>query len=226
MKFLTFLFFGAGSLLAQNGKTYAPLPKPPQGWSIRELAQMPEKPIKITTDPAGKLMYVLCGNGDVYRIGLPSGTPTRVLDHKTFAQGEWLFQGMCLDNEGRMYLVGNRTDNDAQPYKMNHVTIFRGRADDQSSIKPWFETGIPFAIDTFQHGVNEIKQGPDGMMYASSGSRTDHGEAGRDPRLSPHGETEHSACMWKLDPRQEKPTVHVFARGLRNPFGFCFDPRP
>jgi glucose/arabinose dehydrogenase len=226
MKFLILFLLTASAARGQNFRDYAPLPPAPAGFSIREVARMPDRPVKITTDAAGAVLYVLCISGDVYRVDLPDGPPTRVLDHATFApQGQWLFQGLCLDGDGRMYVVGNRTDMDAKPYAMNHVTIFRGRVEDAKTIKPWFEIDIPFAIDTFQHGVSEIKQGPGGWMYVSSGSRTDHGERGNDPKLSPNGETNESACIWKLDPKADKPALQIFARGLRNPFGFCSDDR-
>ena len=69
--------------------------------------------------------------------------------------------------------------------------------------------------------------GPDGMLYVSSGSRTDHGELGGDEAgiaQIPGGETNITACIWKLDPRTpENPKIEIFARGIRNAFGFCFD---
>ncbi|HTL27981.1 MAG TPA: PQQ-dependent sugar dehydrogenase, partial [Tepidisphaeraceae bacterium] len=91
--------------------------------------------------------------------------------------------------------------------------------------KPWFRISIPFGIDTFNHGVSHIAQGPDGMIYVSSGSRTDHGEPGHEPDKSTAGEDPHTSCIWRLDPKSDNPKLEVFARGLRNAFGFCWDDR-
>jgi glucose/arabinose dehydrogenase len=109
---------------------------------------------------------------------------------------------------------------------MNHVTIYRFatiREGVPADAKPWFTTDIPFAVDTFQHGVSTIAQGPDGMMYVSSGSRTDHGEEGKEPNRSKEGETPQTACIWQLDPRSNSPQLKIFARGIRNAFGLCWD---
>jgi len=87
------------------------------------------------------------------------------------------------------------------------------------------KTDIPFAVDVFQHGVSYIAQGPDGMIYVSSGSRTDHGEAGTDPKRSREGETPLSACIWQLDGSASAGTIRRYAGGIRNAFGFCWDDR-
>jgi glucose/arabinose dehydrogenase len=208
---------------------YAPLPTMPAGWSIRELAAMPQMPVRVVGDNSGATLYVLCLSGDVYRIALPDGPPVQILEAAKYAPpgpagGQFL--GIALDDDGRLYLVGNRFDLDAVP-QMNHATVYRTREPlrDGRPIdpQPWVTADIPFAIDVFQHSVGSIAQGPDGFMYVSSGSRTDHGEAGNDPTRSREGETNLSACIWRLDPKQEHPNIEVFARGLRNAFGFCWD---
>jgi glucose/arabinose dehydrogenase len=61
------------------------------------------------------------------------------------------------------------------------------------------------------------------MIYLSVGSRTDHGETGKDPKLDTHGETPLTACMMRLDPKSEHPEPTVYCRGLRNSFGFDWD---
>src|SRR5262249_55424131 len=75
----------------------------------------------------------------------------------------------------------------------------------------------------FNHGVGHIALGPDGKLYVNSGSRTDGNEPGNDPRYSKEGETPITACLWVLDPKADKPKVEVYARGLRNAYGFCWD---
>jgi glucose/arabinose dehydrogenase len=78
-------------------------------------------------------------------------------------------------------------------------------------------------VDVFNHGVSCIAQGPDGAIYVSSGSRTDHGERGNDPRRAPVGETDQTASIWRLDPKSDNPKLEIFARGIRNAWGFCWD---
>jgi glucose/arabinose dehydrogenase len=208
---------------------YAPLPAMPPGWSVRQVAAMPHHPVRVIGDDRGASLYVLCLSGDLYRIALPNGPPIRVLEVAKYAPrapGGAQFLGIALDRGGRLYIVGNRFDLDFVP-QMNHTTVYRTgepvRDGQPIDPKPWVTADIPFAIDVFQHSVGSIAQGPDGFMYVSSGSRTDHGEAGNDPKRSKEGETDLSACIWRLDPKQEHPQIEVFARGLRNAFGFCWD---
>jgi glucose/arabinose dehydrogenase len=72
--------------------------------------------------------------------------------------------------------------------------------------------------------VGHIALGPDGHLYVNSGSRTDGNETGKDDRYSREGETPLTACLWRLDPRRpSQPTIEVYARGLRNAYGFCWN---
>jgi glucose/arabinose dehydrogenase len=109
---------------------------------------------------------------------------------------------------------------------MNRVTIYRTtstREGDPAEPKAWFKTEYPYGVDVFNHGVSCIAQGPDGMMYVSSGSRTDHGEAGKEPTRAKIGEPENTACIWRLDPKMDNPKLEIFAKGIRNAWGFCWD---
>ncbi len=82
---------------------------------------------------------------------------------------------------------------------------------------------IPHSVVPFNHGVGHIAFGPDGMLYVNSGSRTDGDETGDDPRYSKEGEDRLTSCIWRLDPNADKPEVEIYARGLRNAYGFCWD---
>src|SRR5262249_13596128 len=126
-----------------------------------------------------------------------------------------LLMGMTLDGQGRLYLVANERD-DRGKLVTNRVTIYRTtrtRDGDPADPRPWLKTSYPWGIGPFNHGVGHIAFGPDGLLYANSGSRTDGNEAGNDPRYSPEGETPLTACLWRLDPRAEKPAIEVHARG-------------
>ena len=76
------------------------------------------------------------------------------------------------------------------------------------------------SVDSFNHGVGHIAFGPDGMLYVNSGSRTDGDETGDDPRYSKEGEDRLTSCIWRLDPNADKPEIEIYARGLRNAYGF------
>jgi Glucose / Sorbosone dehydrogenase len=206
---------------------YAPLPSPPAGFAIREVARFDENPVRIISNATGSALYVLAIEGNVYKIDLPDGKPRKIIEHASYTahQGGVQTMGLCLDRDGRMYIVENGFDMDANP-AMNHVTIFRSTSTkdgDPAEFKPWVKTDIPFAVDVFQHGVSYIAQGPDGMIYVSSGSRTDHGEAGTDPKRSREGETPLSACIWQLDPKSRSAIIRRYSGGIRNAFGFCWD---
>src|SRR5581483_2201949 len=97
--------------------------------------------------------------------------------------------------------------------------------------EPWVEFDHPWGIGPFNHGACKLAIGPDGLLYLSVGSRTDHGEKGKDPdgkdseklRLDTHGETDVTACMLRWDPKADHPKPAVFCKGLRNSFGFDWD---
>src|SRR5436190_23465166 len=103
--------------------SFAALPRAPAGFSLRQVAAMPQEQVRLITDRSGNALLVLCLSGDIYRIALPDGTPTRILEGTKIAAGAQ-FLGIALDDAGRLYLVGNRFDFDVTP-AMNHVTIYR-----------------------------------------------------------------------------------------------------
>jgi glucose/arabinose dehydrogenase len=55
-----------------------------------------------------------------------------------------------------------------------------------------------------------------------SGSRTDGSEPGKDTNYFGGGEVDMTAGIWRVDANHAK-APEVFARGLRNPFGFCWN---
>jgi glucose/arabinose dehydrogenase len=90
-------------------------------------------------------------------------------------------------------------------------------------MQPWFRTSYPYGVGPYNHGVSHLAFGPDGMLYVNSGSRTDGGEEGNDPERATVGEVDITACLWRLDPKAEKPKVEVIARGIRNAYGFAWN---
>lgn len=219
--------------------TYAELPTPPAGFTLREVVQLPDNGVRMASDGRGERIYVLCELGDVWRIEPRTGRLVKVLEADDYMErrpGDLTRRssdvvGMALDPDGRMYIASNQ-QNDATLPVQNNVTIYRTtRTDpdgDPAAPEPWFEVSYP-GNSAYMHGVEHLAFGPDGMLYVGNGARTDGGEAvTRSGRYAPGryfdgGETELTACIWRLDPRMSPPELTVSARGLRNPYGFCWN---
>jgi len=147
--------------------------------------------------------------------------------------------GLAFDRERRMYTVVNIQ----MPGKIlvNRVAIYRTPPVDANGVPSaptlWTRFDYPYGVGTFNHGACGIAQGPDGKIYLGSGSRTDHGETGTESNISRNGEGPHpdvpggpgfqggefTAVMLRFDPAKGQQVPEVFARGLRNPFGFDWD---
>ncbi len=207
---------------------FAPLPKAPEGFTLREVVRLPDNPTRLATDEKCKVLYVLCNNGNVWRVDVASGTfrlllrGERYLDKKL---GEPSCLGLALDAQRRLYIVANQRNETVTPVACE-VSIFRTtdvNEGDPFDPQPWLRASYPWGIGPFNHCVSHLAFGPDGFIYVNSGSRTDGGEPGKDSKYSTVGETPLTACMWRLDPKAAKPEIEIFARGLRNSFGFCWD---
>lgn len=210
---------------------YAPLPRPPAGFTVREVVRLPAHGVRLATMPGATWIMVLNNGGDVYRLEPATGDLVRILpvqDYADVTAGKLEVLGMTIDSRRHLYIVANQRVA-TKPVQTNRVAIYRSAPLDArgvpAGVKPWLRTDYPWGVGPYNHGVGHIAEGPDGMLYVNSGSRTDGGEAGTDPTLWTGGETDLTAAIWRVDPRQEAPAIEVFARGIRNAWSFAWNDR-
>ena len=217
----------------QRATTYPPVPSPPAGFTVRELVRLPQRGVRLASDGTGRVLYVLTENGDVFRVETESGQARQLLWPKSYlvVRGKdvggltFTTVGMAMDQQKRLYIVGNQQDISTPPVR-NHVTVYRTTAfseeGDPLAPKPWFWTNYP-GSPAYIHAAEQIAFGPDGFLYVGNGARTDAGQTGTDSTWYGGGETPITACIWRLDPKLENPPIDVFARGIRNTYGFCWN---
>ena len=227
----------AGARAGSQFKTYAelvkasaykPLPKAPPGFEVRTVCELPEFCTRLASDGRGKTVYVLAQSGGVYSLDAASGALAAIIRAADYPDvGDVTALGMTVDPQGRLLIVTNRKLTKDGPVYTNEVTIWRTSAvEDGHPCKPqaWFRTHYPYGVGPYNHGVSHIAFGPDGMLYLSSGSRTDGGEAGTDSHISTEREVATTACVWRLDPAAAEPKIEVIARGIRNAYAFAWTP--
>ncbi|HZE96368.1 MAG TPA: PQQ-dependent sugar dehydrogenase [Planctomycetota bacterium] len=221
----------AFSLVAQD------LPSPPDGLQVREVVKLgpadDSQPVRVQPHPKSGLLYVLYLNGDLWQVDPDKGAKKKVLARKDYfrADAAAFVQalGLHIDASGLVYIVVNERHDDETP-RRSHVCVYRITDSDGDQVpdkaEAWLQFDHPWGIGPYNHGANHLAIGPDGQLYLSVGSRTDHGEAGKDSeklRLDTHGETPLTACLLRIDPKASPPKTELFAQGLRNSFGFDWD---
>ena len=208
--------------------SYQPLPKAPAGLALRELTRLNDFPVRLASGGDAGPLLVLSVEGKVLSIDPGSGAVATLVqpgDYADLSRGSPNTLGFTVGPDRHLYLTANQK-NEGGLIVTNEVTIFRSRAPiDESPLKlaAWFETNYPYGVGPYNHGVSHVAFGPDGYLYVASGSRTDGNEKGSDPRYSTEGETPITACIWRLDPKATPPKMAVYARGVRNVFGFAWD---
>lgn len=218
--------------ILQQASTYPPLPSPPAEFTLREVGRLPQRGVRLTSDGKGRVLYVLTADGDVFRMETETGQTRQILWAKSYlvTRGKdvggltFTTVGMAMDKQKRLYIAGNQQDI-AHPPVQNHVTIYRTATfanGDPVDPKPWFWTNYP-GSPAYIHAAEHIAFGPDDFLYVGNGGRTDAGQTGTDGTWYDGGETPITACIWRLDPKVENPPIEVFARGIRNAYGFCWN---
>jgi hypothetical protein len=184
-------------------------------------------PVRVAAHPGTGLLVVLYSSADLWEVDPERNTKRLVLAGKGYLRpgSPSFFQplGLHLDSAGRAYVVVNERHSNERPQRA-HVVVYRLDSI-PGAATPLVEFDHPWGIGPFNHGACHLATGPDGKIYLGVGSRTDHGEKGKDETLDKNGETDLTACMLRFDPAAERPKPEVFCRGLRNPFGFDWDDR-
>jgi glucose/arabinose dehydrogenase/mono/diheme cytochrome c family protein len=213
-----------------DASAYPPLPPAPAGWELREHVRLNEFAVRMAPAPDGNGYYLLGQAGAVWRVDASSRKVQPVFvaaDYVDPALGSPGTLGMHCDTSGRLWITCNQRQ-DSLPLVTNHVSIFRTPPPASNRSLPgkptlWFRTAYPYGIGPYNHGVSHLAIGPDRKLYVSSGSRTDGGEPGNEPNLGRMGETDITACLWRMDPESESPSIEVIARGIRNAWSFAWD---
>ena len=191
--------------------------------------------VRIAKDPRNNTLYYLKLNGDIYRVNLDSSTSTLVYNSTNHNLGET--QGMAIDPNGTIYLVGNAD-------LVNNQTkgiIVKGVINSDTGERIWSilaeSAGYPKSKTAYDHRFNGVVVSPDGnFIYVNSGSRTDHGEVQSVNGLYPNTrEVGLTACILRLPTNGKnlflannratlKAAGYIFAEGTRNTFDMAFAP--
>ena len=213
---------------------FAPLPPSPEGYRLREVVRLPVHGVKLATMPGVDWIFVLNNGGELYRLETATGNLARLLVARDYAElgaGKIDVLGMTIDSKRRLYMVTNQRVAE-QPFHINRVVIFRSEPLDATGLPrkltPWLRTSYPWGNSYYNHGVGHIAEGPDGMIYVSSGARTDGGEVDggifkNETIYWRGGESDLTAGIWRLDPNIDVPKIEMFARGIRNAWTFAWN---
>jgi glucose/arabinose dehydrogenase/mono/diheme cytochrome c family protein len=212
----------------KEANAYRPLPTPPDGFVLREVTRLTSHGVRLAADPARDSLYILGNAGDIWKVEVKTGNTKQVVWGKNYLvkdKGSPSTVGFAFDQDHHLYVVCNHRD-EGPSIITDNVIIYRSTRDEEgepTDLQPLVSASYPWGIGPFNHGVGHLAFGPDGMLYVGSGSRTDGSEPGPGGKFSTKGEDPLTATIWRIDPKASKPAIEIYARGLRNPYGFCWN---
>jgi glucose/arabinose dehydrogenase len=212
----------------QAASAFHDLPKAPAGYSIREVGRLPENEFGTRLAGNSEHVFVLTQMGVVWKLDLESGAFEQIIkpeDYLDLGRAAVSAMGIMLSPQNELWISTNQGPLWGDGVPMHEISIFRASLDHagrSTKIRNWFRHSYPSGSD-FNHGVSNLALGPDGKLYLSSGARTDGGEKPNNHPDTPTGEVESTAAVLRFDPAAENPKFEVFARGLRNVYGFAWD---
>jgi len=182
-------------------------------------------PVSLKFSPDGRIFFNEKNTGDI-RIILQNGTllPTPFATvSPIFNGGEAGLLGIALDpsfvSNGYVYVYFNYRD--SQSYTHGHIRRYTAAGNVGTSPLDLFDV-ISSVPNSIYHNGGYIKFGPDGMLYAQVGEFHNDTRAqetsstdGKMLRMSPDGSVPNDNPI---------PGSRVYAWGIRNAFGFDFDP--
>jgi glucose/arabinose dehydrogenase/mono/diheme cytochrome c family protein len=209
---------------------YLPLPTPPLGFDIAETVRLDHHATRLASDGHGREMFILGQDGTVRWLNLETKEIEVLItpDEYETKASQFTTMGIARDSVGRLWISSN-AQREGDRFLENEVTIWRTSSTNRNGRpgKPvkWFQVRYPYGVGNYNHGVSDLRFGPDGLLYLTSGSRTDAGEPGDDPKLGKMGEVDLTACIWRFDARQAEPKIEIVARGIRNAYSMQWDDR-
>ena len=182
-------------------------------------------PVSLKFAPDGRIFYTEKSTGSI-RIIQQNGTllPTPFATiSPIFSDGEAGLLGIALDPAfaSNNFVYVYYTYRDSQYFTHGHIVRFTARGDIGTSSRDIFDV-ISSAPNTIYHNGGYIKFGPDGKLYAVVGEFHQDQQA--------QNQTSMTGKMLRMNPDGSVPSDNPipgsldYAWGIRNSFGFDFDP--
>lgn len=181
-----------------------------------------DQPVAFTFDPSGRIWYVEKAGGEVRIFDPEDGSDsTFVTVPGVRDEGERGVLGVALHPrypaKPLVYVYATRS---VSGNLRNQIMRFRDEAGGGTRRRVIFSSP---ASSSAYHNGGRILFGPDGKLYAIVGD-------GHDPSNSQDLSNEDRGKILRLEPNGRIPRTNpfgdrVFAYGIRNSFGFAFDPR-
>src|SRR5688572_7990968 len=90
---------------------FGPLPKAPDGFTLRELVQLPDFGVRLASDGKSGRLYILGQAGDVWRFDPATGNLKQIIWAKDFSSlkpTNFQTLGLLRDSEGRLWITVNQ----------------------------------------------------------------------------------------------------------------------